>query len=237
MKLKVFRAYPVTRDVLPIKAMTQLPLIPDSDGGIVLEGLDANGESYEQFVFPASQERVTIRNCSFVNCCTTIGTCQIDFGTRIENVVFENFACGDAIHIDRSVHLSNLIIRGKKPSKVFVKTTGNEGQAVANHGHDAIALDISGYQGDVEVLGLPATTVLHNPERHICVHGNWNERSGEWRAAGVGPLSYLGICLKKVTLGGHECGFFGLPKRRSKLYEEVTTEIQILTDELGLSFG
>jgi len=220
-----------------MKAMSQFPLSPQSDGGMLLEGLDANGDSYEQFVFPASQERVTIRNCSFANCCTTIGTCQIDSGTRIENVVFENFACGDAIHIDRSVHLSNLIIRGKKPSKVIVKPTGKEGETFSDHSPDVIALDISGYQGDVEILGLPSTAVLHNPKRHICVHGSWKERSGEWRAAGVGPLSYLGICLKKVTLGGHECGFFGLPKPRSKLYEEVATEIQILTDKLGLSFG
>ncbi len=224
-------------DVLPERAMLQFPLSPDSDGGMLLEGLNANGGSYEQFVFPASRERVTIGNCSFVDCCTTIGTCQIDSGTRIENVVFENFACGDAIHIDRSVHLSNLVIRGKKPSKVIVKPSGDEGETATDHSSDSIALDISGYQGDVEVLGLPSTAVRYNPERHICVHGNWKKRSDEWRAAGVGPLSYLGICLKKVTLGSHECGFFGLPRPRSKLYEEVKTEIQILTDKLGLSFG
>ena len=135
------------------------------------------------------------------------------------------------------MHLSALVIRGTKPSKVIVKPTGIEGEAVADHSPDAIALDISGFQGDVEILGLPSTAVLHNPQRHICIHGNWKERSDEWRAVGIGPFSYLGICLKKVTLGGHECGFFGLPKPRSKLHEEVTTEIQILTDELGLSFG
>ncbi|MCS7467183.1 hypothetical protein NZK35_11065 [Stieleria sp. ICT_E10.1] len=235
--MKIFGRDWVIAVVLPTKAMSQFPLIPDLDGGMLLEGLNANGASYEQFVFPTSRERVTIRNCSFVNCGTTIGTCQIDSGTRIENVVFENFACGDAIHIDRSVHLSNLIIRGKKPSKVIVKPTGIEGETFADHSADSIALDISGYQGDVEILGLPATSVRHNPERHFCVHGKWDERSGEWRAAGVGSLSYLGICLKKVTLGSHECGFFGLPKPRSKLYEEVKTEIQILSDKLGLSFG
>jgi hypothetical protein len=119
---------------------------------------------------------------------------------------------------------------------LYVKPRDGRTSSAVAYPADVTALDISAYHGDVEILGLPPSAVVRNPDRHVRVNAAWKDQAADWHIAGIGRLGFFAICVRKVRLGGYECGYFGLSTKRSKYYDEAMSQMKILSERFGLTF-
>ncbi len=186
-------------------------------------------------LFPVAPRTVMLRNIQFANCKTSPGTCMIGGNVILDNVVFSNFDCGDALHIYSEVVLRQVTVIGQKPASLIVQPNADNESFVQTSGADVdYHLDVSDFLGEVVVVGFYGNKVRKNSERHVTIRSRWKEEV-DWMGLGIGPLSYWKLYLRKLASFSVEEGVFSLPEPNNKHFETTIRERRRL-EEIGLSF-
>lgn len=163
------------------------------------------------------------KNVRFVRCTVAPGTCVVDQGATLEKVVFEDLDCGDALRISSDACLREVTIRGDSPKSLIVQP-----DALANnHEPDEIVLDITGFRGNVSIVGFGNRSVRYNKQLHVAVDASWRERV-DWSALDIGPFSYWRLYLKKLKAFEATQGVFSLPPRNDKHFSVTLDEMRKL---------
>lgn len=177
---------------------------------------------------PSAGHQMELSNVKFDNCAVSNGTCVIRKGVSLKNVTFKDFECGDALHISAEVFLENVKIVGlKKPAMLWVRAQEDDGESKRDKNDLLIALDITDYEGEVSITGLPSSKVALNPDCHVVVRADWLEQV-DWKGKGFSPLSYWKLMAKKVVADKSMEGIFSIPSKTGKNYERSMMELGIL---------
>lgn len=216
--------------------MTELIFTTDDQGNLSLTDTEYDGDVFRGItLFPSGEKTTTLRNIRFKNCKTSPGTCMIGGNTILENVVFENFNCGDAIDLYSEVTLNQVTFIGPMPPALIVQPLADNQSYTMPSGSDVeYHLDIVNFPGDVTIVGLHGNKIRKDLERHVTIKARWKEEV-DWDALGIGPFSFWRLYLKRLVNFGVEEGVFSLPKPTNKRFDATMRERQTLED-LGLCF-
>lgn len=205
--------------------MNLLELFTKKEGIFTLEDRSfVGGIFYDMILYPVPGQRLIVRNVKFIKCKVQPGTCLMSSGVELDDVVFEELQCGDAIRLLADNVIGKVTIRGKKPGRLWVtpaKQDGKKGQPKISG-----TLDISGYKGEVIIIGLPIHQVCFNPDNHYTIDLD-KFRSVKWKALGMED-SYWRIAVKKVKAFGARTGVFRLPKQERSWYEGAMKDREAL---------
>lgn len=186
-------------------------------------------------ISPPLSSRVRIENCEFLKCLTSPGTCRFCSGVTLDHVMIRDLDCGDAIRISSEVDFNQVIIEGKSPKSLIIKPEDKTTFAIPELKHVAFQLDISGFLGEVTILGMRSSMVRKDPNRHVTMHEKWKDEVA-WTDLGIGPLSYWRIYVKQLSFLHAEEGVFSLPDPKEKSYSETMKERDILA-KAGVQFN
>ncbi|TWT34907.1 hypothetical protein [Blastopirellula retiformator] len=176
---------------------------------------------------------IRIQDVQFLHCRISPGTAWLGGQIELEDVLFENLDCGDALRINSECHCRRITIVGKLPKAFWVRP--DDGVTLArNTTDDSIVFDISTYTGEVEIIGYAGPEVKKDAERHVSLYSHWKDEVN-WQELGIGGLSFWRLALQKITSGGTGRGVFSLPTTKSKNYQK-TLEQRARLEEAGLSF-
>lgn len=204
-------------------------LKPDPKGRMLI------GETFANKVFsafslcPPAGSRFLIQGVRFENCKVTPGTCVINPETILDDVVFTNFECGDAMHIASEVVMLNVKIEGGEcPKMVWIKPSleAQLRRPIPCKG-DGCSLDLSGYAGELSITGIDVNTVRINPQLHVKIHVE-RMNAVDWQSLGIGGLSYWRLMARKVSADGAISGIFSVPSTKVHYYEKSMTELDLL---------
>lgn len=197
-----------------------------------LENRKFTKEKFSDFTLrPTVQQRLVISDVDIEGCNVESGACVIRKGVTLKNVTIKDLSCGDALHVSSEVNMDNVkIVGNNKPAMVWVRRQSDEEVESDAYDDDHIALDISGYSGEVSITGIPAKFVKRNPEEHIVIDVRLLE-SVDWKGLGFSSLSYWKLMAKKVAAAKAKEGIFSLPPKSGKNYERSISELDILRRE------
>lgn len=199
---------------------------------LLLENHKFIQEKFSDFILrPTGQQRVLISNIEMEECSVDDGTCVIRKGVTLRNVVIKDFSCGDALHISSEAEMENVkIIGSNKPAMVWIRRQSENEREPHSYENDCIALDISGYSGEVSITGIPAKFIKRNSEEHILINAGLLENV-DWKELGFSPLSYWKLMAKKVAADKATEGIFSLPPKSGRNYERSMSELAVLKRE------
>ena len=100
---------------------------------------------------------------------------------------------------------------------------------------DEIRLDVSRFDGKVSLIGLWGRSVRKDPSRHVTIRAAWKDEV-DWKALGIGPLSFWRILIKKLSASNAVEGVFSLPSQVDKNFE-ATMEQKKALELSGLSLS
>lgn len=180
-------------------------------------------------------KRTLFRNVHFRNC-QVRGLFDVGDGAVLENVTFENIGCAYMDFDIRTVFKGVKIVGKGKPQILRVKyidplNTGEkrrEGlrKTLKSRHFDADeSLDISEYDGDVEIAGLPSRQVKINPHRHVVIRSALKTEV-PWNELGIPKLSTW----RDMAMGNPECvdGVYSMPDPSEPNYANDMAELAIL---------
>lgn len=193
-----------------------------------------NCQFSELKIAPPLGATAAIRNTVFIDCVTSPGTCVIRSGVTLEHVLFSNLDCGDALRISSEVALREVVIKGRKPRSLIVRPESDRGFVTRTPDDCDYQLDVSEFDGEIEIVGLRGNMVRKDSDRQVTVRASWKE-DVDWQKLAIGPFSYWRIVTTKLSLFEAAEGVFSLPKPSRKHYAETMREKKSL-ENLGLSF-
>lgn len=199
------------------------------DGSLRLENAVFNRKRFLDFSLRgAGSKEFKLVNVSFEDCLVDPGVFSIAPGVSMEKVNFENFECGDAMHIAAEVCMNDVVIRGKNlPKMLWIKPSiCVAGGAVCF----PASIDISEYRGELSVTGLDVTGIKFNPVEHVPMKLE-KMMTVDWQALGISMLSYWRILAKKIRADGATSGLFSLPPVSGKNYQKSMMELGILRSQ------
>ncbi|MCC9600755.1 hypothetical protein LOC67_09280 [Stieleria sp. JC731] len=202
----------------------QLHFNKDKEGQLHLTQEKFLGAEFSDLTLsPMTGRQLLIEKVTFEDCRVSPGTCVITSGVSMSEVRFSNLDCGDALTISSEVRLDRVVVEGTFPPALVVQPEERGlHQSNASAAKD-FQLDVSGFMGDVCILGLPADRIQTDADRHAKVRLSWNEQL-DWKALGIGPFSFWRIFLKKLAVFEAAEGVFSLPVRTDKHYSEIVEE-------------
>lgn len=217
--------------------MTEFGFIDDGSGNLSLVD-----KVFEKCVFEDLNESMRIpqgrtgimQNVKFLDCSTTKGTCVIGSRFSLDRVVFSNFDCHGAIHIDAMASAREVIINGHKPELLIVRPKPRTNFVMPSSEGVDYQFDISGFHGEVVIVGVRGDMVRKNSDRHVTVKVEWNDEV-DWQKLGIERHSYWRIFARKLRLSGTSEGVFSLPDESDEDYAETMRERELL-ERIGLCF-
>ncbi len=210
---------------MQVEAFTDL-LVPNSEGVPSLADRQLRGLELSDFRLPAPGARALVERVEFVDCSVSPGTCQIDGGAVLREVTFEEFSCGDALHISSDVFLDRVRVIGrKKLSMIWIKAPAREPMEL-DYSSVEWCLDIREFYGEVSIAGPPADKILRDPDRHVVFDRSVLE-GVDWTGVGVSPLSYWKILAKKYRRASPQC-VASTPPEGGRNYERSMRELDVL---------
>ncbi|WP_050028403.1 hypothetical protein [Verrucomicrobium sp. BvORR034] len=202
---------------------------PDSLGRILTDETFTNKVFSDFTLSPPGASRFLMRGVKFEGCRVTPGTCVIEAGSVLDEVVFTNFECGDAMHIASEVAMRNVTIQGKEsPRMLWIRPSGKAELLRSTHAcKGGCSLDISGYNGELSITGIDVKRVRIDPQLHVKIDlGKMN--TVDWKSLGIGGLSYWRLMARKVSADGATEGIFSMPSKESRNYEKSMAELDLL---------
>jgi hypothetical protein len=181
-----------------------------------------DGKRFEELTF-SPQHISNAKNTRFVRCAVSPGTCVVEGGAVLENVVFDALNCGDALRISSDASLKDVVVRGAMPNALIVQPDAMASSQI----RDGIALDIVDYLGEVSIVGFGEESVRFNKQLHVAVDGAWRDQV-DWSSLGIGPFSYWRLYLKKLNAFEASKGVFSLPPRSDKHFQATIDEMRKL---------
>lgn len=191
------------------------------------------GDTYENCQFshleitPPVGRTVRIESCKFLNCSTSPGTCVISENVALDRVVISNLECGDAIRISSETDLKEVVIAGERPKALIVQPENEDNFVMPEPTETEFQLDISGFLGNVTIVGLRGNMVRRDSHRHVAVQAKWKDEV-DWKGLGIGPFSYWRIFVKKLSVFNAEESVFSLPCSSDKHYAETMRERELI---------
>jgi hypothetical protein len=213
----------------------------DDAGHKVLSGRTFEKEQFYDLELPPDHRTPTrIEHCKFMNCSTSPGTSIIGAEVTLNDVVFHNFACGDAIYINAAAELKEVVISGRKPSRVFVQPgtivslpADLDGFVMSEPQDTEFQLDISAFRGHVKIVGIRSRMVRKDPMRHVSVHAKWKDEI-DWDGLDIQSTYWKSFFFSVSELTEGE-GVFSLPKKNQSGYEDAIRDKERL-EKAGLCF-
>ncbi len=202
----------------------------DKDGSYILAGKTYNEEVFKDFtVNPLPGNIISIVNTEFNKCKVSIGTCMLMKGTVLKEVTFNDFNCGDALHISSEAILDKVKIIGPKFPKMIWIRPESQGDQRDDHNKVSVEwmLDISNFNGEVSITGLPVNKVKIDTEKQVIVGAEIFKKL-DWKRLGLSSLSYWRLLAKKVEVDSSSEGIFSIPKKTDRDYERSINELKIL---------
>lgn len=174
-----------------------------------------------------ASQNYSLTNSSFRNIRIS-GAFLVYEGVRLENVVFEDVTCSDALTLSNLSRLASVKFVGNKGGKgLWIKPLDNFSSDVAcgpepksdpTGRPPETMVDITQFYGDdVEILGLPIDKVRFDHSRHFAIDSRWN--AIQWDEYGIEKSSFWRMRFRRLPLFEVETGIFELPTSRSKNYE------------------
>lgn len=201
----------------------------DSRGSSILENKIFTEQAFESLVInPTTVNPVVLKNIVFDRCSVEFSSCRFLKGTSLKNVVFKEFNCGDALNISSEVTLDNVVIEGNKfPKVLWIKPQGKPAQLNPLNEDVDVCLDISRFEGEVMITGLPTNKVVIDPSKQIIIRADLLEKA-DWKGLGISGLSDWKILAKKTLISGVSEGIYSIPSQKERHYAESMAELEIL---------
>ena len=210
-------------------------MFPDNKGNLIVEGEHYCGKRFRNLdINPKMGQTIIIRDTTFENCSVSPGTFVVSKGVVLERVEILNLDCGDAIRIDSDVILKEVVISGSKPSLLMIQPESEDLSTSALPEEVSFSVDVSRFDGEVCIIGIPSSSVKRNPDRHVIVKSSWDSTI-DFQGLGIGPYSYWMIYLDKILDFNASDGVFSLPLESDPTYKETIKEKAIL-EKAGVSF-
>ncbi|MES2161414.1 MAG: hypothetical protein V4476_09695 [Pseudomonadota bacterium] len=204
-----------------------------------------NGESLERLLIgPGAlpDSVVSMRNCSFSKC-SIKEVFLIHGGVILDNVVFDSLRFPDMATISAQTVFNRVVFKGKmKGSGLWVKPLQFADPAMrpiydqwASDAWSSIdwMLDISELETkEVEIVGLPASKLRWNPERHVVVKREWVS-SDAWKELNFPFSSFWRQRVKRLDAFNVTEGLYSLPLPEEKIYLQAKEDMSRLI-ECGL---
>ena len=207
----------------------------DSSGTQWLSGLVFDNSQFAHLeILPPAGRIVRIEDCQFLSCSTSPGTCVIGRGVILNNVVFSDLNCGDAIRLSSEATLKRVVVKGSRPKALIVQPEFEDHFKMTESTDTEYQLDITEFIGVVTIIGIRGKMVRKDSARHVTVHANWKDEV-DWKGLGIGPFSYWKIFIKKLAVFNAEEGVFSLPDSSDKHYSETMRERELI-EKSGLHF-
>lgn len=180
-------------------------------------------EQFLDFAFiPTSEETWSISGVTFIDCEVIKGTCIFQSQLSLSDIYFENFRCGDAVHISSSVKIENTVFIGGEMSSMLWLRDIEETPEAEQCNLNAPQLDIRNFFAEVSITDVDVSFITIDPCKHIVVDETWLKEI-DWNIKGLSLTSYWRILARKVKASRSHKGVFSIPlgERRSKLLEEL----------------
>lgn len=184
-----------------------IELYMDGDGRVV----DKHIESTRFQSFDLSTPRKVL-NTNFYKCSLEGKRDLLTSHANLENVVFDDFSCGRVWIFLRNTKLRNIIFRGSKTRSLYVRPDihldYNDGQAF----QDNLSVDISGFNREVDMVGIDPANVISDPSRHLKIDVSPFE---EWdrRLIGQEYKTLVKSMISGVRAGKTRYGIFDVTKK------------------------
>jgi len=215
-----------------MEAIELADLLEPGPNGLILANKTFTKTVFSNFVpRPPANGSVFLQGVYFDHCEVKLGTCMISPRTTLQDVVFNNFKCGDAMRIAAEAPMRNVTIQGKRyPRMLWIKRwiDAESSSAVPLTGENS-SLDISGYLGEVSITGILVEKIRINPELHVKVYAE-KMKAVDWASLESGRISSWRIAAQKAAYEGSGEGVFSLPSPKSRNYERSMAELKQLRD-------
>ncbi len=213
----------------------------NQDGNsIVLCDKEFNNLEFNEIIIgPVKKDELSIKleNVVFRNCDITSRRFVVREGVILKNVVFDNVESEDALTISTNAVLENVVVKGNsknsalwiRPDEVFDEKRDSELKNWVSSETDDIdlMLDISNYEGEVEVLGLPAEKIKFNSSCHFLITNDWKDKC-DWNELDISPTSFWRLSLRRLKIFDVESGIFSLPQKNDKRIDSALVELEKL---------
>ena len=199
-------------------------------GVSIVENRKFEKDHFLEFLLqPSKKEKIVISNVVFEDCVVDFDA-VIESGVLLKDVIIKNMSCGKTLHLDSSVEMHNVKIKGnQKPSMIWIRgANGSQKQKLCEEG--AFALDISEYFGEVSITGLNSELVKRNCNEHILINARL-ANDVDWKGLGLNLLSYWRLMSRKVVSANSDEGIFSLPPKSGRNYDKSMAELDILRKE------
>ncbi|MFM2479657.1 hypothetical protein [Celerinatantimonas sp. MCCC 1A17872] len=199
------------------------------DGDMKISNKKYFDVSFDDFMLnPMDNKRMKICDVTFDKCKILSHQAYIMKGVTLNNVIFEDFNCGDILNISSEAELVNVkIIGGDSPKMIWIRP---ESKNITNSNYSKhCQLDISEYSGEVSITGVSVELIKINTQEHILIRVK-RFNSIDWNSLGISALSYWKIMLRKVIADNSESGIFSLPPSTGKNYHRSMNELLILKE-------
>lgn len=212
-------------------------LMPENrQGNYELIDATVEGEAFNGFSGGIILGKRTLFRNVIVRNCQVRGPFSIWEGAVLENVTFENISCA-YMDFDIRAVLKGVKIVGKgKPQILRVKyidpentgekwREGRRNTLKSRHFDADESLDISEYDGDVEIAGFPSRQVKINPQRHVVIRSALKTEV-PWKELGIPKLSTW----RDMAMSNPECvdGVYSMPDQSEPNYANDMAELEIL---------
>ena len=209
--------------------------------GLSRKGLELSGHRFDKTVFgsvqdPAPQgQSYALHDVVFERCEVETGPFWLSQGWTLENVTVAKLKAWrimfDARTALRGVTLTSLARAGRLEILPGIDT---ETRASRQFDTEGFALDISGYKGDLRIMGVNAEGITIDPERQYRLRLPRAEFSPR-EIEGLDPHSLMGIALSQMASMRVRDAVYALPPPRDEYREQELDSLAILT-RAGIAF-
>jgi len=116
------------------------------------------------------------------------------------------------------------IIGNHNPKLIVIQPQDESKESVNLEGN---SLDISEYQGEVEITGIKSSDVIYNPQTQFVITADLVEKV-DWKGLGISSFSIWRISARKVAAAKCVEGIFDMPNKKDEDYDTDMRELEIL---------
>ncbi len=215
--------------------MSQLKFTDDGLGNLSLSNQQFDGVEFADItIAPPRGKSITLSNVRFIDCKVAPGSCVITSGVVLDDVVFKNFDCGDALRISSEATVRKVVVAGERPLSLVVQPEREDHFIISDPLDATFQFDISEFAGSVCIVGVRGDFIQKDPSRHVVIKSTW-KNDVDWKSLGIGPFSYWRIFLKKLSVFNATEGVFSLPPEGDKHHSETMREKENL-EQVGVRF-
>lgn len=170
--------------------------------------------------------------------CKIKGEFRVAPGVMLKNVLFDNVWSSDGLTVSTQAVLDQVVVKGGrggsglwiKPSEFVEAQIRDRYEQWAHEASQSVEwmIDFSELDGnEVEVVGLPASKLRWNMDRHILIESQWT-KSEAWKALDLPITSFWRMRLKRLELFGAAEGVYSIPNQSDKKYAQFKDEMSRL---------